>query len=185
MINTIHDQAKDKMESALKAMQVNFSKLRTGRASLTVLDGIRVDYYGTPTPINQVASLSVPEPRLIVIQPWEATIIPEIERAIDKANIGLNPTNDGKVVRLPIPQLTEDRRKEIVKQLKGMAEDCRVSVRQARKEANDALKNSEKNKEITEDDLKKGTDRVQKLTDDYIAKVDTVSATKEKDIMTV
>ncbi len=177
-------ETKEKMEKALSSLQHNLGKLRTGRASLAILDGIKVDYYGTPTPLNQVASLSIPEPRLIVVQPWEAHLIPAIEKSIEKANIGLNPNNDGKVVRLPIPQLTEDRRKEIVKNLKAMAEESRVAVRQARKEANDLIKKL-KDAGISEDEQKRTADSVQKVTDDYIAKIDGVAQTKEKDIMTV
>lgn len=185
MIDETMNKAKEGMEGAVEALQSNLSKLRTGRASLAVLDGIKVDYYGTLSPLNQVATLAIPEPRLITIQPWESNIIQTIEKAIEKANIGLNPTNDGKIVRLPIPQLTEERRIEIVKQLKSMAEEGRVSIRHARKEANDDLKKLQKNSKITEDDLKKGTDSVQKLTDDFIKKIDQIVENKEKDIMTV
>ncbi|MCP5464200.1 MAG: ribosome recycling factor [Deltaproteobacteria bacterium] len=184
-MDAIINDAKEKMEKAISALQDDLAKLRTGRASLVMLDGIKVDYYGTMTPLNQVATLAVPEPRLITVQPWEATLIPAIERAIEKANIGLNPTNDGKIVRLPVPQLTEDRRKEIVKSLKNIAEEKRVSVRQARRDANDVLKQQQKNSEITEDDLKRGQDQVQKTTDDAIAKIDDIVVRKEKDIMTV
>lgn len=185
MIEEIKSEATAGMEKALDALKNSLSKLRTGRANLTVLDGVKVDYYGTMTPINQVATLSVPEPRLIVVQPWEATMISPIEQAIVKANIGLTPANDGKVVRLPVPQLTEERRKDIVKQLKSMAEDNRVSVRNARRDANDLLKKLQKDKEITEDDLKRETDAVQKLTDSYIAQIDEIVAAKEKDILKV
>ncbi|OVE81069.1 ribosome recycling factor [bacterium K02(2017)] len=185
MVENISNQAKEAMIKGVESLFNNLSRLRTGRASLTILDGIKVDYYGTMTPINQVATLSVPEPRLIVIQPWEATIIKEIEKSIERSNIGLNPTNDGKVIRLPIPQLTEERRKDIVKQLKSMAEDSRVTVRKARKDANDQLKQLEKAKEISEDDLKRGSDLVQKITDEHIKKIDEASNKKEQDIMTV
>lgn len=179
------NQAKDKMDKAVEAMQDHLAKLRTGRASLTILDGIRVDYYGTPTPINQVATLSVPEPRLISIQPWESNLIPAIEKAIEKANIGLNPTNDGKIVRLPVPQLTEDRRKDIVKQIKAFGEETRVAIRHSRRDANEALKTAQKAGKITEDDLKKGEKDIQKLTDDTIAKIDQIVTKKEQDIMKV
>lgn len=173
------------MEKAIGAFQNNLSKLRTGRASLTMLDGIRVDYYGTQAPLNQVASLGTPEPRLITIQPWEPTLIPVIEKAIEKANIGVNPTSDGKLIRLPIPQLTEERRKELVKQLKTYAEDCRVVLRQIRKDANEGLKKQQKDGKITEDDRERDTDGVQKTTDEYTKKVETICANKEKDVMTV
>lgn len=185
MSSQILTDTKDRMEKAIGAFQNNLSKLRTGRASLTMLDGIRVDYYGTQAPLNQVASLSTPEPRLITIQPWEPTLIPVIEKAIEKANIGVNPTSDGKLIRLPIPQLTEERRKELVKQLKVYAEDCRVAIRQIRKDANEGLKKQQKDGKITEDDLKRDTDSVQKTTDEYTKKVDTICTNKEKDVMTV
>lgn len=185
MIEALKTDASSRMQSALEALQVELGKMRTGRASLSMLDSIKVDYYGAPTPLNQVATLATPEARLITIQPWEANIIPEIEKSILTANIGLTPTNDGKIVRLPVPALTEERRKDIVKQIKARGEDCRVSIRQARKDANDELKRLEKAKEISEDDAKRGFDEVQKVTDDFTKKTDEVVAAKEKDIMTV
>lgn len=185
MADTVLKETTDKMEKALVALQNTVAKLRTGRASLAVLDGIKVEYYGTLSPLNQVAKLAVPEPRLITIQPWEGHLIPQIEKAIEKANIGLNPASDGKIIRLPIPQLTEERRKDIVKQLKTVGEEARVAMRQARKEAMDALKHMEKDKKLSEDDLKRNSERVQKLTDDYSAKVEKIIANKEKDIMTL
>jgi ribosome recycling factor len=185
MLPEITAQTKDRMDKAVVALQEHLSKLRTGRASLTMLDGIRVDYYGTPTPLNQIATMGTPEPRLITIQPWEANLIPAIEKAIDKANIGLTPSNDGKIVRLPVPQLTEERRKDIVKQIKTFGEDCRVAVRHSRREANEAIKTQQKAGKITEDDLKKGEKDIQKLTDDAIAKVDQIVTKKEQDIMKV
>lgn len=185
MIDNVIKETKDKMDKAIVALQGSVAKLRTGRATLAMLDGIKVDYYGTLTPLNQVASLAVPEARLITVQPWEAHLIAAIEQAIIKANIGLNPVNDGKIIRLPIPQLTEERRKEIVKSLKGAAEDNRVSVRHARKEANDALKKLQKDKNLPENDVKRATDQVQKMTDDFIVKIDQMVANKEKDILTV
>lgn len=178
-------QTKTKMENAVGALQSHLAKLRTGRASLALLDGIKVDYYGTLSPLNQVAVLAVPEPRLITIQPWEAGMIQPIEKAIEKANVGLNPANDGKLIRLPIPQLTEERRREIVKQLKGMAEECRVSIRHARKEGLDEVKKIKNASQISEDESKRQNDAVQRLTDDYIKKIDQIVANKEKDIMTV
>ena len=184
-MDKIKTQSKEKMEKSLLALQNELSKLRTGRASLTVLDNIRVSYYGTPTPLNQVATLSTPEPRLIAIQPWESNLISEIEKSILNANIGLTPTNDGKIVRLPIPALTEDRRKDLVKQVKAKGEECKVAMRQVRREANDELKKLEKDKAISEDDNKRALDEVQKLTDSYIVKVDQILTAKEKDILTV
>lgn len=185
MLAELTNQTKDRMEKSIASLQDHLSKLRTGRASLTILDGIRVDYYGTPTPLNQVATLATPEPRLITIQPWETNLIPAIEKSIEKANIGLTPNNDGKIVRLPVPQLTEERRKDIVKQIKNFGEECRVAIRHARRDANDGMKAGQKGGKITEDDLKKGEKDVQKLTDDYIAKVDQIVAKKEQDIMKV
>lgn len=185
MIDELLADAKAQMDKAIAALQNGISKLRTGRASLVILDGIKVDYYGTLSPLNQIATLGIPEPRLITIQPWESTFIGAIEKAIEKANIGLNPTNDGKIVRLPIPQLTEDRRRDIVKQLKTLGEDARVAVRHARKEANDLLKQLKKDSEITEDELHKGTDSVQKITDEFVEKIDKLILNKEQDIMKV
>lgn len=185
MFDQILNECQEKMEGAVGDLQASLAKLRTGRASLAILDGIKVDYYGTLSPLNQVATLAIPEPRMITVQPWETTLIQAIERAIEKANIGLNPTNDGKLIRLPVPQLTEERRKEIVKQLKNMAEERRVSIRQARKETNDVIKKMQKDSEISEDDMKKGTESVQKFTDDFIKKIDSIVEKKEKDIMTV
>lgn len=185
MLDGVLKETKLMMDGALTAMQGHIGRLRTGRASLTMLDGIKVDYYGTLSPLNQIATLAVPEPRLITIQPWEANLIPAIEKAIEKANIGLNPSSDGKLIRLPIPQLTEERRKDIVKHLKSYGEECRVSVRQARKEANDSLKKFQKDSIISEDEFHKGCDSIQKLTDEYIEKVDKILANKEKDILTV
>lgn len=179
------NQAKDKMEKSIVSLQQNLAKLRTGRASLAVLDGIKVDYYGTLSPLNQVASLAIPEPRLITIQPWETSLLQAIEKAVEKANIGLTPNNDGKIIRLPIPQLTEERRKEIVKSLKVMAEEARVAVRHVRRDANELLKKYQKDSKITEDELKKGTEQIQKMTDDTIAKVDKIAENKEQDIMKV
>jgi ribosome recycling factor len=150
-----------------------------------VLDDVRVDYYGTPTPLNQVGALAVPEPRLITIQPWEKNLVGEIEKAILKSDLGLNPSSDGQIIRLIFPPLTEERRKEMVKQVKRMGEDAKVAVRNARREANDTLKKLEKDKEITEDELKRGEKEVQDLTDDYVARVDQVIADKEKDLMEI
>lgn len=177
--------AQQKMDKNVTSLQLELGKLRTGRASLNVLDGIRVDYYGTPTPLNQVASLSIPEARLIVVQPWESHLIPVIEKSILEANIGLTPSNDGKVVRLSIPKLTEDRRKEIVKQAKSIGEDSRVAVRHVRREANEEIKKLKNNSAISEDEMKKSQDRIQKLTDEHIEKIDKILVSKEQDIMTV
>jgi len=178
-------QMKQKMEKAIEALKKDFSKIRTGRASLSILDGLKVDYYGTPTPLNQVASLSVPESRLINIQPWEVKLISEIEKSILKSDLGLNPTNDGKVIRLQIPQLNEERRKELVKTTKKMAEESKVIIRKFRREANEEVKALEKKKEISEDELKKSEKDIQDITDKFIAKIDEILIHKEKEIMEV
>ena len=174
-----------RMIGAVEAFRGELSGLRTGRASVALLDGITVDYYGTPSPVNQVASLSVPEPSTIVIAPWEPKMLGEIERAILKSNLGLTPNNDGKVIRLHIPPLTEERRKELVKIAHTYAEQARNAIRQIRRDGNDRLKKMEKAKEISEDEMHHGFDEVQKLTDAYIGKVASVLEAKEKEIMEV
>ncbi len=185
MIADVKSQAKAGMVKALEAFKRELSKVRTGRASLSLLDDIRVDYYGTPTPLNQVAALAVPESRLITIQPWEKNLVGEIEKAILKSDLGLNPSSDGQLIRLAFPPLTEERRKEMVKQVKRMGEDARVAVRSCRREANDNLKQMEKDKDITEDDLKRGEKEVQDVTDDFVGRIDQVLADKEKDLMEI
>ncbi len=174
-----------KMEASLEALRKDFSSIRTGRAHLGLLDGISVDYYGTMTPLSQVAALSVPDPRTITVQPWEQNMVAVIEKAIFKSDLGLTPSNDGKVIRLPIPALTEERRQQIVKQAKKRGEDAKVSVRNARREGNDKLKKLEKNKEITADEHKRVQDEIQKLTDAHIKKIDEIVAHKEAEIMEV
>ena len=183
MIADVKSNASAGMTKALESFKRDLSKVRTGRASLSLLDDIKVDYYGTPTPLNQVGSMAVPEPRLITIQPWEKNLIGEIEKAILKADLGLNPNSDGQIIRLVFPPLTEERRKEMVKQVKRMGEDAKVGIRNARREANDTLKRLEKDKDITEDDLKRGEKEVQDVTDDFVSRVDRVIEEKEKDLM--
>ena len=185
MVDEIFEDTKGHMDKLILAYSKELSKVRTSRASLAVLDGIKVDYYGVPTPLNQVASLAVPESRQIVIQPWEPKLTVDIERAIHKSELGLTPTNDGRVVRISFPPLTEERRKDLVKLVKKMAEDFKVSVRQGRREANEMLKDLEKEKEISQDDLRKHQDKVQKIHDEYIEKVDQILERKEKEIMEV
>ncbi len=175
----------EKMEKAVEVLKKDFSGIRTGRASLAIFDGIMVDYFGTPTPINHVATLSVAESRLITIQPWDAKSISDIERAIRKADLGLNPGNDGKIIRIPIPQLTEERRKEIVKQVYKRGEDAKVSLRNIRREGNDEMKKIEKEGHVSEDETKRSLDDIQKLTDAYIKKVDDVVSHKEQEVMEV
>src|SRR5687768_3043975 len=171
------------MKRAIEAFQRDLSRVRTGRANLSLLDGIKVDYYGTPTPLNQVASLNVADARLITIKPWEKTMIPVIEKAIRSSDLGLNPVADSELVRLPIPPLTQERRKELVKQIKKMTEDARVAVRGARRDANEMVKEAEKDGDVTEDDAKTTTKKIQDLTDKYIAQVDDVGGKKEKEIL--
>jgi len=183
MIEDAKKEAKDLMEKAIEALNRDFKRVRTGRASVSLLDGVRADYYGAPTPLNQMASLSVPEPRLILIQPWDASTCEAIEKALLKSDLGLTPNNDGKVVRIAVPPLTEERRKDLVKVVKKMGEETKVAVRNARREANELLKEFKKEGEISEDDAFRGQDEVQKLTDDYVAKVDKLLEEKEKEIL--
>lgn len=172
-----------KMDKTLEVLASDFGTIRAGRANAQVLDRITVEYYGVPTPLNQVGTISSPDPRTLVIQPWDTTLLRAIEKAIQVSDLGINPQNDGRVIRLAFPQLTEERRKELIKQVKKYGEDAKVAVRNVRRDANDQLKKLEKDKAISEDELKKATDDVQKLTDKYVAKVDEKCAAKEKEIM--
>lgn len=185
MDEKVFNKTSERMKKAVEALRHELSKMRTGRASLNLLDDVRVDYYGTQTPLNQMASLSVPDPRTIMIQPWDASAVPLIEKAIQKADLGLNPANDGKLLRVPIPPLNEERRKELVKVSKKFGEECKVSVRNARRDANDELKALKNASDITEDDERKAHDRIQKLTDDFIKQIEGALDHKEKDIMEV
>ena len=175
----------EKMEKTINVLVENFAEVRAGRANPAILNKIKVDYYGTPTPINQVAGISVPEARLIVIQPWDASLLKEIEKEILKAEIGINPNNDGKVIRLAFPELNEERRKELVKEIKKTAEDTKVSIRSIRREGIDEAKKAQKDSEITEDELKSAEDQIQKITDNKTAQIDKILAEKEKEIMSV
>ena len=176
---------KEKMSKTISVLKEDFSEVRAGRANPAILNKIRVDYYGTPTPINQVAGISVPEARLIVIQPWDVSLLKEIEKEILKAEIGINPNNDGKVIRLAFPELNEERRKELVKEIKKMAEDSKVSIRSIRREAMDEAKKLQKDNQMTEDELKGAEEQIQKLTDEKISEIDKVLAEKEKEVMSV
>ncbi|HTP36464.1 MAG TPA: ribosome recycling factor [Candidatus Acidoferrales bacterium] len=184
-VKEVEANIRARMEKAMSDMQHEMAAIRTGRASLGILDHIRVDYYGTPTPLNQVANLHVPEPSLITIQPWDVSQIGPIEKAIRISDLGLNPANDGKTIRLPIPPLTEERRKEIVKKLHAGAEHHRVSVRNVRRDGNEAVKKLLKDKKITEDEDKKAHDEIQKMTDAYMGKIDAAVKTKEKEILEI
>ncbi len=177
--------AEERMEKALVALERDFTKLRTGRASTTLVDDIKVDYYGTPTPIKGVASVSIPDSRTIAIQPWDKGSFALIEKAIQKSDLGLNPMNDGKIIRIVIPALTEDRRKELSKLAKKYSEDSKVAIRNIRRDVNDAMKKLEKDKLITEDESKKALEEVQKMTDKFVAKSDEKYQVKEKEIMDI
>ena len=172
-------------EKAVNSYSQRLSEIRAGRANPAILNKIRIDYYGTPTPINQVAAISVPEARLIVIQPWDASVLKEVEKAILTSDIGINPNNDGKVIRLAFPELNEERRKEIVKDVKKMAEEAKVAVRNVRREGIDKAKADQKAGEITEDELKSAEGEIQKLTDKYVEEVDKIAEVKEKEVMSV
>ena len=174
-----------RMARSIEAFKKDLGKIRTGRASFSLLDGIKVDYYGTPTPLPQVGTLSVPESRMITVTPWDSKMVGPIEKAIQASGLGLNPSNDGKMVRIPIPPLTEERRKDLVKVVKKMAEDARIAVRNIRRESLEKVKEREKKKEISEDEMKRWQDRVQKETDSYVKKIDEILKAKEQEIMEV
>ncbi len=180
-----YSNIEDRMEKTVGAYERNLSEIRAGRANPAVLNKVKIDYYGVPTPISQVAGVSVPEARLIVIQPWDASVLKDIEKAILTSDIGINPNNDGKVIRLAFPELTEERRKELVKDIKKMAEEAKVAVRSVRRDGIDEFKTKQKNSEITEDDLKVAESEIQKLTDAKIADIDSILEKKEKEVMSV
>ena len=184
-VKEIESSLKARMEKAVSDLQHEMASIRTGRASLGILDHIRVDYYGTPTPLNQIANLHVPEPSLITIQPWDVSQIGPIEKSIRASDLGLNPANDGKIIRLPIPPLTEERRKELVKRLHHIAEDHRVAVRNIRRDGNEAVKKLLKDKKISEDEEKRAHEMVQKMTDGHMEKLDSAAKVKEKEILEI
>ncbi len=183
MLDSIFDETRESMSKSIASLKKELNRLRTGRASLSILDGIKVDYYGTLTPLNQMATLAVPESRLITIQPWDVSVIKEIEKAILKSDLGLTPSNDGKIIRIAIPPLTEERRKELVRVVHKMCEDYKVSVRNIRRDANDLLKTMKKDGEISEDDAFKAQDQIQKITDEQIKLIDECDKEKEKEIL--
>lgn len=185
MINEIKKETEAKMQKVIEITKKEFLSIRTGKASPALLERVMVDYYGTPTPVNQLANISAPEPRMLVIQPWDKSALPEIEKAILKSDLGLNPSNDGTIIRLAIPILTEERRKELAKTVKKEGEEKKVAIRNVRREANDNLKKAEKDNAISADENKKAQEEIQKLTDKYIKEVDAVVANKEKEIMAV
>lgn len=178
-------QESERMDKAIEALKRDFATVRTGRASVALLDGINVDYYGVPSPLNQVANLSVPEPRMLLIAPWDKSMIGAIEKAILQSDLGLNPNNDGSVIRLSIPQLTEERRKDLVKIVNKKAEEAKIAIRNIRRDANDAMKKEEKDKTISEDECKVALDDVQELTDSKIANIDELRDAKERDVLEV
>jgi ribosome recycling factor len=183
MKDEVLQEARRKMEKVLEVMARDLSRIRTGRASVALLEGIKVDAYGTSMPLPQVASLAAPEPRLLTVQPWDLGLLSDVEKAILKSDLGLTPMNDGKLLRLPIPALTTERRKELVKMVKKMAEEAKVALRNVRREANEDLKEMKKEKMLSEDDAHRAQEEVQKVTDDFIKKVDGQAAEKEKEIM--
>ncbi|MGD0275947.1 MAG: ribosome recycling factor [Syntrophales bacterium] len=185
MKDKVFDDLKNNVSETIQGLEKALSRIRTGRATASLLDGIKVEYYGTPTPLNQVASVSVPESRLIVISPWDTTVIGAIEKAIQKSDLGLMPANDGKVVRISVPPLTEERRKDLVKVVRKIAEEAKVRIRNFRRDANEEFKKMKKDNKISEDEIFKSQDEVQKSTDKYIEKVDAILAVKEKEIMEI
>ncbi len=184
-MDTFKQQAGDKMQKTLESLLHQFSKIRTGRASASILDDVKINYYGQPTPVKQLCNISIPEARLIVIQPWDKTTLGDIEKAILAANLGITPDNDGNVIRMPFQPLTEDKRKEIVKSLKKMAEDARVAVRNIRRDVNEEVKKAKKDSELSEDEEKKQLKEIQDATDDWINKIDEAEKVKEKEILEI
>lgn len=184
MRETLKD-CRERMDKAVQSLENDFSKLRTGRASISLVEDLNVEYYGTPTPLNQLASLSTPDSRTIAIQPWDRNAFANIEKAIIKSDLGLNPVNDGKLIRINIPALTEERRKDMVKMAKKMAEDAKIVIRNIRRDENDALKKKKNDKDLTEDEMHKGQEEVQKITDEFVEKIQDVLEQKEKEIMEI
>ena len=184
-VDIVIKETKPKMEGVIEDFKRQLANVRTGRATVGILDGVMVEYYGVPTPLSQMASISVPEPQMLVVQPWDTTQLGEIEKAINLANLGINPSNDGKLIRLPIPALNEERRKQMAKQVGDIAEEHRIAIRNVRHRANDTLKKMEKDKEISEDEEHRGFDEVQKLTNEFIEQIDSLGKNKEEEIMSV
>lgn len=185
MLNDIYTDARERMDKALETLDRDYRRLRTGRASVSLVDAIRIEYYGTPTPLSQLATLTIPDPRTIMIQPWDTSVIGEVEKAILKSELGLTPMNDGKTIRINIPPLTAERRRDLVKVVKKMAEETKVAVRNIRRDANEMIKDLKKEKEISEDEQFRAQDETQKITDDLIKRIDAVYAAKEKEILEI
>lgn len=185
MLNEIYNQTKTSMTKTIDSLKRDFSTLRSGKVSIAILDNIRVDYYGTPTPLNQVGSVIATDATTIVVTPWEKTLLKEIEKAIQEANIGVNPNNDGEVIKLFFPPMTQEQRKEVAKDAKAMGEKAKVGIRNVRQDSNNAIKKLEKDKEITEDISKKGQDEIQKYTDEFVKKIDEMVKAKEEEVMKI
>jgi len=185
MLNDIYADARDRMDKALDSLERDFRRLRTGRASVSLVDGIRAEYYGTPTQLNQLATVTIPDPRTIMIQPWDTSIIGDVEKSILKSELGLTPMNDGKVIRINIPPLTTERRRELVKVVKKMAEEAKVAVRNIRRDANEMIKDLKKDKEISEDEQFRAQEEMQKITDESIKRIDAAYSVKEKEILEI
>ena len=184
-MNTVFATTKERMEKSINSLKYEYNSIRAGRANAAVLDRISVDYYGSPTPINQMAAISVPEPRVLAIQPWDMSALSLIEKAILASDIGINPSNDGRIIRLVFPALTEERRKQLSKDVAKFAEDAKVAVRQSRRDSIEKIKSMKKNSEITEDDQKNGEEEIQKITDDFVKRIDEIAAAKTKEIMEI
>lgn len=185
MLKQIYNETEQRMEKAIEAASRELANIRTGKATTTILDGVRVEYYGTPTPLKQVASVSAPDPKLLVVQPWEKNVVPEIVKAIQKSDLGLNPIVEGNIIRLPIPPLNEERRLEMARLVKKFGEEGKVAVRNIRRDAIERLKKAEKDSQITEDDLRNGQKKIQEFTDDYTKKIDSIVESKEAEVMEV
>ncbi|MFP5528112.1 ribosome recycling factor [Peptococcus simiae] len=185
MINDILKDTENRMQLSIESLRTELSRIRTGKANISLLDGITVEYYGAPTPLNQVANISAPEPRLLTVQPWDKTVMQDIEKAILASDLGITPNNDGQIIRLPLPQLTQEVREDLAKQARKRGEDAKVSVRNIRRDANDQVKKLEKGKEVAEDEAKSAQDDIQKLTDDAVKKIDAVVSDKEKEVMEI
>ncbi len=185
MLNEIYDDAKERMEKTLKNLEREYKRLRTGRATPSLVEHIKVEYYGNPTPLNQLATITIPEPRTIMIQPWDQSVVGEVEKAVLKSDLGLTPNNDGKVIRINIPPLTEERRKELVKVVKKMAEEAKVAIRNIRRDANEMIKDLKKEKQISEDEQYRGQEKIQKLTDEFVEKIEDLMEKKEKEVLEV
>jgi len=185
MLEEIYKDTSERMKKAVESISRELTGVRTGKATPKILDGIRVDYYGTLTPLIQLATISAPDPKMLIVQPWEKTVIPEIIKALHKADIGLNPVAEANIIRLPIPPLNEDRRKEMVRLVKKLGEDGKIAIRNIRRDANDKMKKAQKNSDITEDDLEKGQKKIQELTDNFIDKISEIVKLKEQEVMEV